>query len=346
MKIIVKRLAKYPNYLIYPDGRIFSISSNKFLSQSKSSGYHAVCIRNINGIAINIRVHVLVAKAYVKNKDPEKNKLVDHINGKKLYNDFTNLQWIDNKGNSSKSDVSKNHNTVVCKYSLDNEFIKEYHSMAEASKKTGTSDDMIHKCCRLKCKSASDGDDVRYIWKYKNAILQDAEPVGKVIDNMRKYIILDSGKIYFKASKKYLKDTTPNADGYIRINLTNDDGKKANYFMHRLVMEAYEGKSELQVNHINSERTDNRWDNLEYVTASENIIHSFKYGDKKHCKRAVYKINIDTLAKIKKYDSITEAAKKNNIHVASIRNVCAGVKHTNTAGGFIWKYASEKNVKA
>lgn len=53
-------------------------------------------------------------------------------------------------------------------------------------------------------------------------------------------------------------------------------GVKAKHRIHRLVLEAFEpidNPDEMQVNHKNSLRYDNRLENLEWVTLKENIVH-------------------------------------------------------------------------
>lgn len=62
--------------------------------------------------------------------------------------------------------------------------------------------------------------------------------------------------------------------GYIQYALS--DGDKTRYILgHRLVAEAFISRfdSSLEVNHINHDRADNRAENLEMVTHSENQIH-------------------------------------------------------------------------
>ncbi len=65
--------------------------------------------------------------------------------------------------------------------------------------------------------------------------------------------------------------------GYHRIHLCKN-GKATSMFIHRLVSEAFLEKNDesLQVNHKNYIRTDNRIENLEWVTQKENIAHSYK----------------------------------------------------------------------
>lgn len=57
----------------------------------------------------------------------------------------------------------------------------------------------------------------------------------------------------------------PNTEGYIRINI----GDKY-YQSHRLIMLAFVGESDKEVDHINRIKTDNRFENLRYVSSYEN----------------------------------------------------------------------------
>ena len=66
-------------------------------------------------------------------------------------------------------------------------------------------------------------------------------------------------------------------NGYIEYVLTDALGSKKHIQAHRIVAGLYLKRDKLRiyVNHIDGDRTNNTLDNLEYVTHSENIQHSF-----------------------------------------------------------------------
>ncbi len=82
-------------------GNIYSKRSNRILKQTKSkTGYWAFATR-INGIAHCLRVHRLVAEAFIPN--PESKPYVNHKDGCKTNNILSNLEWVTAKENSAHS---------------------------------------------------------------------------------------------------------------------------------------------------------------------------------------------------------------------------------------------------
>ena len=67
--------------------------------------------------------------------------------------------------------------------------------------------------------------------------------------------------------------------GYLRVCLTKD-GVPKKYFVHRLVAAAFldEVPEKKFVNHIDGNKTNNRVENLEYVTCKENQAHASRMG--------------------------------------------------------------------
>jgi hypothetical protein len=68
------------------------------------------------------------------------------------------------------------------------------------------------------------------------------------------------------------------SNGYLKVNLVKD-GIQKTCLIHRIVASAFiEGDNSLTVNHINGIKTDNRVENLEWLSLSENHKHAFRIG--------------------------------------------------------------------
>ena len=128
-------------------------------------------------------------------------------------------------------------------------------------------------------------------------------------------------------------------NGYLFVSLSK--GTTKIYAIHRLVAETFLGKSEgkTEVNHINEIKTDNRAENLEWVTKSENhrsgtMPQRKRYGNLTQM-RAVLQID-DSGKIIREYLSVGEAERQLGIHHSAISRCCAGKREH--AGGYCWKY--------
>lgn len=95
----MKEIIGFPGYFITEDGRVWSDKSNRFIKLFENKkGYLQVQLY-YNGHRNHPYVHRLVAKAFVENPNPENYNQVNHINGIKHDNNFTNLEWCNGKIN-------------------------------------------------------------------------------------------------------------------------------------------------------------------------------------------------------------------------------------------------------
>ena len=137
---------------------------------------------------------------------------------------------------------------------------------------------------------------------------------------------------------------TKRKDGYLIINL-----REQHYFAHRFVWECFYGimDEKMCIDHISTDRTDNRLENLKICTYTQNMENELT---RKHLREAIWKKRGKKVLKLDKhtgeilgwYPSIREATRVNNISCTNyIRYVCEGRKGYYTAGGFKWKYTDD-----
>lgn len=128
--------------------------------------------------------------------------------------------------------------------------------------------------------------------------------------------------------------------------------------VHRIVAQLFISNPDKKfyINHINGLKDDNRVENLEWCTASENTRHAWdsklakvsmnnhfklhnpgrwKFGSKNHWAKGVTQITIDGLF-IQSWWSLMDARRATWINQSSISMCCNNKRKS--AGGFVWKF--------
>lgn len=142
---------------------------------------------------------------------------------------------------------------------------------------------------------------------------------------------------------------SPNRSGHLMVSLGNVRGRKLHTSVHRLVALAFVHRPEGcdVVNHLDGEKLNNRFDNLEWTTVSGNNAHARRMGLILPGKGGPIMRGADNPASvaIKQFDlqnrliaehaSMTDAAKAIGVSRALIGHCIYG--RSKTARGFIFK---------
>ena len=121
-----------------------------------------------------------------------------------------------------------------------------------------------------------------------------------------------------------------NKKGYRNVVLYKD-GKKHNFTVQRLVADAFLGlrPKSLQRNHKDGNKSNNRLDNLEYITPSENILHAFRtglmdqHGERAH-NRKLTREDVYEIMRLWGEETPQALADRFNVCVGTIRKIAAG----------------------
>jgi len=315
----------FSTYEISKTGVVRNIRSGYILKESISNGYIRKQLKNDGNFYKNITIHVLVAKMFLE-IPIVKNMTVDHIDRNKTNNDITNLRW------ATRSEQNKNRylysragrSVIQIKNSV---IIKIWNSVTEAANSIDRNEaNVLHACI-------NGGLCGGYNWDYYNKPINNE--IWIELNEFDKSLSVSSkGRIKTFMGKIY-KGTIQT--GYYSTTVYINE-KKCCKRVHRLMAQAFLGQSELQVNHKNGNKLDNRLINLEYMTNQQNCQHAVDTGLRK---------SINPGRKVKQiypnsgvyaiFDNLTLASRETKISKGNICSVCRG--NRKTAGGYEWKYA-------
>ena len=147
-----------------------------------------------------------------------------------------------------------------------------------------------------------------------------------------------------KIEEKLLKLHINKTNGYVYVVLTKDTIEK-NIRVHKLVAQAFieNSNNKPQINHIDGNKQNNRVDNLEWCTQSENELHAYRTGlannDKRKIKIRQYSMDGKLL---KTFNSLSEASKLTGVNIQKI-SLCINnkYKYRNKKEKYIWKKVVE-----
>ena len=144
-----------------------------------------------------------------------------------------------------------------------------------------------------------------------------------------------------KSRKEKILKPGKSGKGYLQFSLYRD-GKPKRYKVHRLVWEAFNGPipAGMQVNHINEDKNDNRFENLNLMTCKENVNWGTGIRRRAKSKSKMIEQYILDGEHIMTWFSLSGIQKELGhlgFNEGGISRCCQGKQKTYK--GFIWKYA-------
>lgn len=173
-----------------------------------------------------------------------------------------------------------------------------------------------------------------------------------------RYKVFEDGRIWSNFYQKWINGNV-GTSGYLQLWLTCKDGKKRYFMKHRVIAYFFipNPDNKPTVNHKNHIKTDNRVENLEWATYSEQCddlqkenhsrslkssekaikaaINNFKIASEKN-KKKVYQYTLDGKL-INEFSCINDAAKDVGAFPQNICACCKGKKKT--IKGYRWFYS-------
>lgn len=126
-------------YTVDEYGNVYDKKKGKYLTQQGNGFGYKYVMLNLNGNYKQYKVHRLVAEAFVDN--PDDKPYVNHLDCNRSNNYYKNLEWVTHKENmiyaTQNSESYIRRYKKVGQFDLDNNLIKIYQSISEASRQTG-----------------------------------------------------------------------------------------------------------------------------------------------------------------------------------------------------------------
>lgn len=142
-------------YLVSEHGEVYSYFSKKILKHSVRDGYHGICLCN-NGKYYRPGVHRLVALNFIPN--PNNLPVINHIDGDKSNNHYSNLEWCTVLHNNIHAyitglkvlpkGVNDKRSVPIIQMDLSGNFIREWAGAREAQRLGGFRQSNIWHCLK------------------------------------------------------------------------------------------------------------------------------------------------------------------------------------------------------
>jgi len=319
------------NYEVSSYGQVRNSVRGKLRSISvDQNGYNKVNMR-VGGKDVTGRICRLVLIAFVGS--PAARETADHINRVRSDDNLFNLRWATpEEQNENRSLNSTRPNAYFGVKAVDvNDDTNEnfFVSMEEAYAFIGTA-----KSGTLAKAIASEKAFKGFLWSYNPIITPEPGAIIKPIPGFAGYLASADGLIRITRGNTWRKGNIKS--GYFRVCVGGE-----NVRVHKLIARAFIGEypsTDHVINHKDGNKLNNRLENLEYISRSENGRHAFAENLSIPTRKRVHQYALDGTL-VKTHDSLTGAAEELQCDQGAISRCCA--KKRKKHAGFAWEFASD-----
>lgn len=176
----------------------------------------------------------------------------------------------------------------------------------------------------------------------------------KIIEDYPNYMVSNMGRIkslnYKRTGEEKILKLNKQRFGYYMVSLRKN-GNTSKKLIHRLVAQAFlpNPDNKPEIDHINTIVTDNRAENLRWVTSKENSnnpitrkhysdVRKIMLGSKHPKSKRIIQFTFDGEF-VNKWDSVMDVERELGLHHSNIFKVINGVR--NHTGGYKWGYTED-----